>query len=435
MSGISNKADITAILAAEKEKNTLAAICTSSWHLPVYKQTLTYEITQMRKATALEEYIMKAASLKLSYSVDVSMLPSIMGLDDLFFEQAIDTLCQKNIIDKTALPILRLTNEGKVAAELGMLPADAVTENIEYYIDRKFAAVYASICEDSQCGVHPKYELIDKTVENAKKYINRKFLVEAGKTVGKEIEDSKAGKRITSIVSAKTTDAAKTLFTEIYLYDMSKGDIVRKIWDHAKGAFRDDWAHLMDDNGIGIAPAPRLIPPGELAKDIPALAAAGKSDSDTAKKLKICRGSEKDSLMEKIISSASQQIIVSMPMLTAEGIEKTGDSLVKKALSKVKVMLIYGTASGRDAKEALDSLCQKVAKLTEDNEEFTFDIIQSSECPVAETVCDGKVCAVSDIVWARCEEPFALCADAAYFVTDEDTVKNHREYWESVCCR
>ena len=106
MFGILNKESAYDVIAAKVEKSspTLAAICASSWHLPIYRQALTYELSSMRKMTAIEEYILKAADMKLSYNIDVSMLPSLFGLDEVFFDAVIDFLTAKGAIDKDALP-------------------------------------------------------------------------------------------------------------------------------------------------------------------------------------------------------------------------------------------------------------------------------------------------------------------------------------------
>ncbi|MBE7052024.1 MAG: hypothetical protein E7395_05590, partial [Ruminococcaceae bacterium] len=135
MSGILNNADYLTEIAkkAEATDGNLVALCGRLWHLPVYKQTLSYELSSMRKPTALEEYIMKAANASLSYQVDKSMLQSLFGLDEVFFEDALKSLAEKKILDEDAMPVLCLTDTGKAMLSQNIVPDKARVEKVEYY--------------------------------------------------------------------------------------------------------------------------------------------------------------------------------------------------------------------------------------------------------------------------------------------------------------
>ena len=132
MSGILNNAVYLTEIAkkAEVTDGNLVALCGRLWHLPVY------ELSSMRKPTALEEYIMKAANASLSYQVDKSMLQSLFGLDEVFFEDALKTLTKKKILDEDAMPVLCLTDTGKAMLSQNIVPDKARVEKVEYYIDR-----------------------------------------------------------------------------------------------------------------------------------------------------------------------------------------------------------------------------------------------------------------------------------------------------------
>ncbi len=399
MFGILNKQSAYDVLAAKVEKAdpTLAAICASSWHLPIYRQTLTYELSSMRKMTAIEEYLLKAADMKLSFCLEVPMLPSLFGLDEVFFDQVIDFLTAKGAISKEALPKLKLTEMGKGFLEQGKISAEAITDSIEYYIDRKFATVYATPSKEERIGMHPKCNSIDKAGENARKYINRKFALEAAKTIGKDIENHKLGTRLTSIVSAKTTDAAKALFSEIWFYDMAGNTFVRKIWDHGRKCFHNELAHLLDlahiDSGYKLT-AVRSDP---LSQSICKLA----KEKD---KLCICRGKAADDAISELIGSAKAKITMHLPRLSDAIVAEITELCKAPIQNGVEVIVTYAS-------------CDEDVAIHQSA--ITFQAIEKSG-NITQITADSSKCIISGICWASCSTPAIACGDAVYVIDDEE---------------
>ena len=298
MSGTSNKMNPIDIIAsaAEKRNPGCIAICASNYHLPVYKQTLAYTLSSTRLPTPHEEYIMKAADLDISYDIDTSMLPSLLGLDNIFLDSTVDFLAEKNILDKDSLPELKLTESGKSYLEAGAVPDEERCEEIEYYIDRKSAFVYSKLKEDSRIAMHPQTDMMEKKRENAKKYISRKFLFQTAKLLGKELEDAESGIKVTSIVSAKTTAASNTLYTEICLYDIINDKLVRKVWDYAGKCFRSDISDFLEAENINSGYGATLLYTNDSYKRVRDFADKFK---DTLT-VEVFRGDEADKLRQSI---------------------------------------------------------------------------------------------------------------------------------------
>jgi len=400
--GILNKPSAYDVLAAKVEKTdpSLVAICASSWHLPIYRQTLTYELSSMRKMTAIEEYLLKAADMKLSYDIDVSMLPSLFGLDEVFFDEVIDFLTAKGAIDKAALPTLKLTEEGKSFLAQGKISAEAITDSIEYYIDRKFATVYAAPSKEERIGMHPKYNTIDKAGENARKYINRKFALEAAKTIGKEIENPKLGTRLTSIVSAKTTDAAKALFSEIWFYDMAGGTFVRKIWDHGRKCFHNELAHLLDLAHIDSGYKPSAAKSNLISESVRQLA----TEKD---KLTVCRGKAADDAIAELIRSAKSKIIMHLPHLSDDIIAEIIRLCKSQVKNGVEVMVTY-------------EVCDDDVTIPQMG--ITFRASQNSN-NITTISADSSKCIIAGIHWADYSSHAIACGDALYVIGDEKFAK------------
>ena len=399
--GILNKESAYDVIAAKVEKSspTLAAICASSWHLPIYRQTLTYELSSMRKMTAIEEYILKAADMKLSYNIDVSMLPSLFGLDEVFFDAVIDFLTAKGAIDKDALPTLKLTESGKSFLAQGKISAEATTDNIEYYIDRKFATVYATPSKEERIGMHPKCNAIDKAGENPRKYINRKFALEAAKTIGKEIENPKLGTRLTSIISAKTTDAAKALFSEIWFYDIADGTFVRKIWDHGRRCFHNELARLLDlahiDSGYKLTAAKSNL-----------ISEAVRQLANEKDKLSICRGKAADEALTELICSAKAKITMHLPHLSDDIIAEITELCKSQVQNGVEVMVTYASC---------DDVTIPQTGITFQSKKSTGNITSIT--------ADSSKCIISGISWADHGAAAIACGDAVYVIDDEEFLK------------
>ncbi len=211
---------------------------------PLQKQKVRFTVTSVKKAELLEEYIMKAAMLDLTDGTDTVLLSKMLGLDEIFLTGCIDSLCDKGILKKDSLPLLVLTESGRNHAKSGTVPSDEIVDDIEYYIDKKSAIFYTSSVENMSCPVWEKFKLIDQYAENIKKYISRKFICDVGRALGKEIESSDATTRITSVISAKTTGQGYALITEFIIEDSEENKICL-IWDHAKGAFRNDLSDIL----------------------------------------------------------------------------------------------------------------------------------------------------------------------------------------------
>lgn len=404
MHGISNKANPYDIIAAnaEKEHKTLVALYANSWHLPIYKQTIEYSLSTLRKAMVIEEYIMKAASMNLSYPVNVSMLPELLGLDEIFLEDAIKSLIEKKILDKTAIPALRLTEAGESHLSRGTVFDKEQVESIEYYIDRKSATVYASPKEVPEIGIHPKYEFLDKNIENAKKYINHKFLIDAGKTLGKELENPGMGTKISSVISAKTTDAVKTLFTEITCFDIAENKLIRKVWDHAGKRFRTDLEKILDGYNIDSGYKAELKNAVGIAADIQELFRKKEPG------IKICRGKEKNDLTINLINSAKEQLTVCIPSPASEDIES-----ILKIKNSADIKFIY--------KNAKDDITGGINVL----KDAGIEVVQSDSCDSAEIIADNTVI-ISGINWASCHGDFVTIDEATYVISDEEFVSKRK---------
>ena len=432
MSGILNNADYLTEIAkkAEATDGNLVALCGRLWHLPVYKQTLSYELSSMRKPTALEEYIMKAANASLSYQVDKSMLQSLFGLDEVFFEDALKSLAEKKILDEDAMPVLCLTDTGKAMLSQNIVPDKARVEKVEYYIDRKFATVYAEPKDDDSIGVHPGFELIDKAKENIKKYVNRRFLNGVGKALGKRLENPDAGTRITGITSVKTTDSAKTLYAEILLYNIAKGDFARLVWDCARECFHDELSMLIDQNAIPCGYGASLPEPKGMILALKSV--ASKNAQQKGNSIRVCRESEKDSVIENAFESASKTVVIHIPVLSAEAIATAEPSLIKKAEEGIDAVLSYAVLADNSAKESLDKLRNTIAEKNHGGEAFLLNIVQNAQCKNFEIMADSSVCVLWGIEWARCSGECTAFDDGAIVVCDEEFCHKRQEYWEEV---
>lgn len=211
---------------------------------PLQKQKVRYTVTSVKKAELLEEYIMKAAMLALTDGTNIALLSKMLGMDEIFLTDCIDSLCDRGILKKESLPLLELTESGKRHAASGTVPSDEILDDIEYFIDKKSGLFYTAPIENPSCEIWENYKLVEQYVENIKKYISRKFICDVGTELGKEIEDSGGTTRITSVVSAKITGQAHTLITE-FILENSDSEKLYLIWDHAKSAFRNDLSEIM----------------------------------------------------------------------------------------------------------------------------------------------------------------------------------------------
>ena len=247
MSGISNDFDakypqVAAQIAAKYPGSKI--VQANTCHYPLQKQRVRFAVTSVQKADLLEEYIMKAAMLGLSYGTDIPLLSRMLGMDEVFLSGYIESLCEKDILKKDALPALVLTDSGKKHAVSGTLPSDEIVDEIEYFIDKKSGIFYIAPLEDASCGNWEHFNLIEKYVENIKKYISRKFICSVGKALGREIEAPDGTTRITSMVSAKITGQARTLITDIRI-ETADGKKICLVWDHARSDFRNDLSSII----------------------------------------------------------------------------------------------------------------------------------------------------------------------------------------------
>ena len=210
------------------------------WNMPVEKQRVIFEVSSLRKANILEEFIINILLLDLNGDLTTPIIARIFGLDEIFINSCISELINKNIIDNESFPIIKLTSFGFDMASKGMIPDKPKAESIEFFMDRKFGVYYTKLLEDDEYGIYPNYEVIEKNKKNVKKYISRNFLLNVSKEMDIDIEDHDKGKMISSFLSVTVVDQKKTLMVEIWLYDVVTEDINCVVWDFSKNMFRPD---------------------------------------------------------------------------------------------------------------------------------------------------------------------------------------------------
>ena len=173
---ISNVSTTTSDFIIDKIENEmmgLQVVAVNQWNLPVTKQRVTYTLSSQRKMTILEEFVMKFAVLGLAENADISLVSTLLGLDEVFVNACVAELSAKKMLDETILPVIKLTETGGEYFERGMVPDKTTTEEIIYYIDRKFGMSYAEIIKDDAYGLYAGYETINQSMDDIKKYINR----------------------------------------------------------------------------------------------------------------------------------------------------------------------------------------------------------------------------------------------------------------------
>lgn len=211
-----------------------------SWQYPLERQRVVYQLCRARKVTVLEEFIYKASLLPQAETVDAAGVAELLGLDPVFVEHAAAALAGRGLLDGKALPAIRFTAAGRTALEQGQIVETGTNETLEFCFDRKFGTLYALVepsGTDERCPVWP---LLDKTVPNLKEYVNRAFVIRAGQTVGRAIEQPGSGQSVSAIVSATVVEPVRTRMSELWTWDAQSGHIGCHVWDHARQAFHED---------------------------------------------------------------------------------------------------------------------------------------------------------------------------------------------------
>lgn len=429
MPGISDRTKMIdkIVAVAEKKSDFSVAVCAKSWHLPIYKQILTYGLATSRRQTPLEEYIMRAADMKLSYDVDVSMLPSLLGLDEIFLDWAVDNLAEKGILDKECLPVLKLTESGKSYLLSATLPDEERGEQLEYYIDRKSALVYAKPVENSSYPMHPEAGKIDKIKENAKKYINRKFLFRAAQVVGKELENEDEGTKVTSVISAKTIGLTPTLFTEICMYDIKQNSFFVKVYDYAAGGFRDDISEFLVNENINSG----YTVSSKRDDSITALIRESALKCKKTELFEIYRGHQKEEKLRALAEGASDEIIVLFHgECKGTAAEYVTDCVLSAAAENKNLRLRMGFCMSLESKTGYDESIQKISEVYGDNV-FFFDFEDNVHLAV-EIIIDGRMYMVDGVRWAVCNGEFSGYGDVMYRFDDEYLINQRTESLKNI---
>lgn len=218
------------------------------WYMPLEMQELIYKVVTPRKVTILEEFLLNAATSELQNTLSIETLSDLLSLDEVFINSCVEELCENDIIKKTELPNIVITDLGRDYFKHKAVPAKPTTEKITYYIDRKFGTHYYKIFDTKDLTIPKGNEIIENHKENIKKYINKEFVISVGKEQGREIEEPNMKKRFLEAVSVKTVEKSHTLITEFWCYDAQEDKNFRCIWDYAKTLFREDIAEFIDNH-------------------------------------------------------------------------------------------------------------------------------------------------------------------------------------------
>jgi hypothetical protein len=425
----------------ENEMIGLQVIATNSWHLPVVKQKVTYTLSSQRKMTILEEYILKAALLDISEGMNIPLISNLLGLDEVFIEACIADLNAKNVINKDVLPLIELTETGKKYFERGMVPDTTTTEEIEYFVDRKFGMFYTKVKQDNAYGIYANYEVINSSIENIKKFINRNFIVNVGKEQGKVIEHPELGKYITSFISAQTIEKSQTLMSEIWVYDIVDDKVFCRIWDHSKGVFRSDIADFIEKHNIDNKfSVDQKIDPTGVAKDIRAFMAKAryglKSDAIDQKQMpvKVYRGEDIKPVFEKCLEIPKEQIIIFSPWINENVVDTHMINKFKK-LAKKNVQILIGWGFNNNIsseKSPLSSkLINELLNIKNDKGIPMVCLVYLGNKHEKEIVIDNEIHIAGSFNWLSYRGDYRPRGESIYYIQDRDIVENQRIYWEN----
>lgn len=427
----------------ENEMIGLQVVAMNQWHLPVEKQEVTYTLSNQRKMTILEEFVMNSAILEMDVDADISLISSLLGLDEVFVNACVNELCSKKILEETVLPAIKLTETGAEYFERGMVPDNTTTEEITYYIDRKFGMSYAKIIKDDTYGLYVGYETIYRSIEDIKKYINRNFIVSAGKDQGKVIEHPELGKRISSLVSVKTLEKTQTLMSELWVYDIIDDKVFCRVWDHAKGIFRNDIADFIEKHAISnkFSVEKRLNPTG-IAHDIQALMCQIRSKSCDGLSIKkeipiqVYRGSEIKPIFEKSLELPKEQLIIFSPWINENVVD--GQMLSKfKKLAKKNVQILIGWGFSDNIANEKTSPSSELIKefLAIKNEDGVpmVCLLHLGNKHEKEIVIDSEIHIAGSFNWLSYRGDYRPRGESIYYIQDTMIVKKQRDYWENIC--
>lgn len=270
-------------------------------------------------------------------------------MDEIFIDTCVEYLIAKNVIDKTALPNIGITETGMKFFKRGMIPDSETTETIEYYIDRKFGMFYTKLKQDDTCGVYENYEFLNRKIDNIKKFITRDFIVNVGKEQGKVIEHPEMGKCITSFVSAQTIEKNETLMSEIWVYDVVEDIVFCRIWDHSKGIFRADIADFIQNNTATKLSVNRAEDFFGVANNIKKLLTKSRSENieeSTEQRqmlIKVFRGKNIKPVFEKSLELPKEQIIIISPWINETVVDRKFIKKLKElALKNVRIIIGWG---------------------------------------------------------------------------------------------
>ena len=426
----------------ENEMMGLQVVAVNKWNLPVVKQKVTYTLSSQRKMTILEEYVMKFAMLEMVEDADILLVSTMLGVDEVFVNACVVELCAKKMLEETVLPVIKLTKTGAEYFERGMVPDKTTTEEIIYYIDPKFGMSYTAIVKDDNYGLYSGYETINRSIENIKKYINRSFIVSVGKEQGKVIEHPELGKRISSLVAAKTLEKAQTLMSEIWVYDVVDGKVFCRVWDHAKGIFRQDIAEFIEKHSIRDKfSVETFFKPTGVAQDIQTLMcqvrSASSSDQTQEKKMSIqvFRGSEIKPVFEKSLELPKEQLIIFSPWINETVVDGQMLSKFKKLAQKNVQILIGWGFSNNIANEKSSPSNELIKELLTIKNELGIPMVcllYLGNKHEKEVVIDSEIHIAGSFNWLSYRGDYHPRGESVYYIQDSTIAKRQRNYWENV---
>lgn len=427
----------------ENEMVGLQVIAVNNWSFPVEKQIVCYTLSSQRKMTILEEFVMKSAVLNIAENVDISLVSSLLGLDEVFVKTCVDELCASKMLEETVLPIIKLTKTGEEYFERGMVPDKSTTEEITYYIDRKFGMFYTKIINDESYGLYAGYETINRSLQDIKKFVNRNFIVSVGKEQGKVIEHPELGKRISSLVSAKTLEKTHTLMSEIWIYDIVESKVFCRVWDHAKGLFRQDIADFIEKHAIKDKfSVEKLYQPTGIAQDIQTLMSIVRStmsDDVLPKKempIQVYRGGEIKPIFEKSLELPKEQLIIFSPWINETVVDGQMMSKFKKLAKKNVQILIGWGFSNNIANEKASPSSELIQDLLTIKNEVGIPMVcllYLGNKHEKEIVIDSKIHIAGSFNWLSYRGDYRPRGESIYYIQDNSIVEKQRDYWESIC--
>lgn len=436
----------------EREKAGLQVIKTKAWSLPIYKTSISLDISTSKDLNIIEEFIFKLASTDIGVSVTADKVAYILGLDEVFTEPIIKKMLEGGALDKESYPVIKITNIGYEQFKNGQSLMRDKKVNLSVFINSDYNLYYSDVKQEETFVI--RKELYKDNVDEIKNNICKdKNIIKIAAEIAKEkkiiVNKNTINQFVSGInkISINESEKKWVNFIETWVYDVVDKSLFCRVWNLKEKKFdeglgmliqnkfpinKEEFKDKMDLININGEKESTNIYEQEYINSIK-LQRAGEINIKPV--IKMLRGDEIKPEFEKCLMEAKNYLFIQSPWISESVID---ENMMKQfnalAAKGCRIFISWGIAKSIDKEDRKPSekLLNRLKQIKFSNGLPAISLYWIGNHHNKEIIVDNSKHLAGSFNWLSYRGDYLPRGESVYVTTDKNQIDDAKKFWENL---